>query len=452
MKFKNVLSGLHLAVLLSVAALIVFFSYLLLRSYHVRFDLSEGRVFSLSPASLRVIEELRGEPVRIIGFFREDHPLKRKLEDLADEYAYRNPNLTYEFHDPDRMPAKAKQYEVEDYETVVVEAKGKRLKTRTVSEQALTALLAKLNRDVAKKVVFATGYGGPDPNDNKGPAGYGLLKSWLVNEHHEVHETVLLRDGVSPDQADVLVIGGSHVDLLPEELNVVRQYLKLGGRVLIMMDPVDSKEGKNLEDFLADHGVELGENVVVDKLSKLFGADYLIPLVTEYGPHRMTEGFELASFFPIARTVRIVKDAPSEFETSELARTGAGSWAETDLAQLKEGTAEFDESKDQPGPLPIAVAVSNPKLGWRLVVFGDSDFATNAYLHLSGNRDFILNAFAWLAGDDDLVAVRPRERKATPLFLREVDQQFLFLVPVLGVPILFLSAGTVVYFWRRRYH
>jgi len=227
--------------------------------------------------------------------------------------------------------------------------------------------------------------------------------------------------------------------------------LERGGNLLVLMDPVQAGEGKNLQKFLQGYGIRLGEDVVVDKLSKLFGADYLIPLVTEYKPHPITRGFRLASFFPVARSVRKNSDVPKDFEVVEFAWTGVGSWAETNLKDLSEGKAEFDAKHDEKGPLPVAAAVTTVGEPSRLVVFGDSDFVTNHHLNLSGNRDLFFNAVAWLAGDEFAIAIRPRLRKVTPLYLTERDQKLLFYVSVLGFPLSFLLGGTFLFFWRRQY-
>ena len=46
------------------------------------------------------------------------------------------------------------------------------------------------------------------------------------------------------------------------------------------------------------------------------------------------------------------------------------------------------------------------------MVFGDSDFASNNYLNLSGNRDLFLNTVSWLAEEENLMPSGPR--KAAP--------------------------------------
>ena len=451
MKLRNLGSGFQFVTILVSAFLITLFSYLILRVYHYRFDLSEGKIYSLSEQTIKILEAFQSEPIRVYGFFREDQPLRQVLENLLKEYNYRHGKFHYEFYDPDRMPGKAKQYQIDAYETVVIEAKGRREKTTQVSEEAITNLLSRLLRQETKQIAFAAGYGGPVLNEKDQKTGYSLLKEKLVDSNYEVKETLISRDKISRG-TDLLVLGGPRVDLLHEELDIIRTYFDRGGNILILMDPVDPGEGKNLEAFLLEYGIELGDNVIVDKLSKLFGGDYLIPLVSEYKAHAITKGFRLTSFFSIARSVRKAKEIPNGFEIIEIAWTGPGSWAETDLKNLGEGKAEFDAKRDQKGPLPVALALQGGSGKGRLVVFGDSDFVVNGYLNLSGNRDLILNTIAWLTGDEFAISIRPRMRETTPLYLREIDQRFLFVVPVLGFPIFALIAGSCVFFWRRRFH
>lgn len=448
---SNLLSSVHLVFLFLVAFLIVLFSYLILRNYHFRIDLSEGAIYSLSPQTIQILTAFKSEPIRVLAFFRDDSPLKMVLEDLLKEYGYRHGNFHYEFYDPDRMPAKAKQYQIDAYETIVIEAKGKHERTKQVSEEAITNLLARLLRQDTKTIVFANGYGGPSINEKTQKSGYGLLREKLISANYEVKETILSRDGIRK-RTDLLVLGGPRIDLLPQELQVIQKYLDRGGSFMVLVDPVDPGEGDNLEQFILDYGVQLGDDVIVDKLSKLFGADYLIPLITEYKPHAITKGFRLTSFLPLARSVRKTHDIVGGSEIVEIAWTGVGSWAETNLKDLKEGKAEFDQKHDRPGPVPIAVAVQRKENKGRLAIFGDSDFVANSYLNLSGNKDLILNTIAWLTGDELAIAIRSRARQIAPLYLKEVDQQFLFYGPVLGFPIISFLTGTGVFLWRRRFH
>jgi len=86
----------------------------------------------------------------------------------------------------------------------------------------------------------------------------------------------------------------------------------------------------------------------------------------------------------------------------------------------------------------------------RVVVVGDSDFATNAFVNLSGNKDLFLNTLSWLAEEENLIAIRPKERANTPIFLTAAQGQVLFWLPVVVVPAVLLVSGTSVVLRRRR--
>ncbi|PYM62348.1 MAG: hypothetical protein DMD79_10900 [Candidatus Rokuibacteriota bacterium] len=77
----------------------------------------------------------------------------------------------------------------------------------------------------------------------------------------------------------------------------------------------------------------------------------------------------------------------------------------------------------------------------RVVVVGDSDFASNGFLNLSGNRDFFLNTVSWLAEEENLIAVRPKESRTNPVFLTAAQGQVLFWVPVVLLPLAMVAAG-----------
>jgi len=451
MNFRNLFSGLHVSVQVLLGLLIVILSYAVGRAYHWRFDLSEGRVYSLAPETVQVLRELQSVPIRVLAFFADEQPSRHELSNLLVEYAFQHPNFHFEFYDPDRAPAKAKMYQVDAYGTLVVEAGGERQSTKQVSEEAITNLLVKLWKRERKVIRFATGHGEPSVRETAQKTGYGLFRQALLDANYEVKETVLLREGAGEDTA-LLVLAGPQIDLTSQEREILRAFLNEGGNLLMLVDPVKPGEGGNIKEFLLTYGVELGDNVVVDKVSKLFGADYLVPLVTDYRPHEITGGFRVATLFPIVRSVRKAVTRAGNLEVVEIAWTGPGSWAETNLKDLEDGSAEFQKGEDGASPVPILVAVSRKDGKGRQVISGDSGFVTNGYLGVAGNKDLALNLVAWLTHDETRLTIRPRSREATPLFLKQEDQTFLLYGTVFGLPAFFLATGTGVFIFRRRYH
>ena len=84
----------------------------------------------------------------------------------------------------------------------------------------------------------------------------------------------------------------------------------------------------------------------------------------------------------------------------------------------------------------------------RLVVVGDSDFATNGVVGIPGNRDMFLNTVNWLAQQENLISIRAREPEDRRLTLTADAQRRLFWLSLLLVP--GFVFGTGIYTWARR--
>lgn len=415
--------------------------------HNLRWDFTQDKVYTLSPKTVEVLKGFGKEGVTVKAFFKNDQPGKDEMKDFLSAYAHDCPALKFQFVDPDRNPGEAQRYGVDEYGAVIVERGDKRERFKEISEEAFTNALLKVGQSRVRTVCFTQGHGEKLLNNEK-EKGYQNFVNRLESENYALKSVVLSRDPV-PAETDVLAIAGPVTDFLPEEMAAVKQYAEKGGKILLLLDPLDVRL-THLEDWLKSYGVTLGASVVVDKLSRVFGADYLIPIVTQYGQHPITENFRVASFLPVARTVSVGKNIPEDIRVTELAFTSQGSWAEQNWKQVDKGKVSFDEG-DVQGPLALAAAVEKEKSALRLVIFGDSDFADNAHFYLSGNKDFILNAVAWLSGDEKLVTIRPKERVSTPLLLSERQQKLIFTIPVFALPFLSIGSGLGVFLFRKKY-
>jgi ABC-type uncharacterized transport system involved in gliding motility auxiliary subunit len=231
---------------------------------------------------------------------------------------------------------------------------------------------------------------------------------------------------------------------------------------MLMIDPLTQT---GMKDFLKDYGIQISDDVVIDRLSRLFGASERVPVVMEYGPHKITDNFSQFTFYPDARSVVPSDKPPQGIEVQVLASTSPNAWAERDLEMLKEGKAAFDKDKDLPGPVPLVVLVdiaghkepadagqkddnSPPAKDGVLVVAGNSLFASNSYFNEYGNGDFFLNTVSFLADETNLITVdRPNSNK--PLLLTRSQATTIFWIVLVIVPFLVLISGIAVYRVRR---
>lgn len=457
-------AGSVLAVVLFLG-IIVFVSILSYR-HNTRYDLTADRRFSLAPQTLKVLQGLTTK-IKVTGYFQGQGEAINSARDLLDQYAYSSPNFEYELVDPDRYPARAKAAGITRYDITVVEAAGQSEKLSRLSEEQLTNSILRVTRPGKKVLYFVTGHGEKDIAEI-GKNGFNQLKTALEDQNYDVRPLLLMQAEDIPSDAAVLVIGGPQKDLLPAENEAIGRYLRGGGKVLFLLDP---QLCPDLVEYLAGLGVKVGNDIIVDKMSRLFGGDYLMPLVAQYTQHPITEGFTVASFFPVARSVSVGEQKDPAIKVVPLAQTGTDAWAETDLEQLTDkGTASMTPDHDIPGPIPVAVvgtvsldgeaqkkpeATPTPedadkrKKEGKFIVFGDSDFASNSYLNLQGNGDLLLSSLGWLAEEADLVSIRAKEQAGKPLLLSATQARLVFWVPVVVMPLCVLLVGAIVTMRRR---
>jgi ABC-type uncharacterized transport system involved in gliding motility auxiliary subunit len=468
-KRRSARHGVNALILILLVLGILAFVEAISARHNARFDLTAIKRFTLSGQTSKILRNLE-KPVRITGFYQEASPQAQEARDLLDQYAYVSPKFSFKFVDPDRFPGEARRYKITAYGTLVLESETREEKITQATEQELTNALLRVMRKGEKVVYFTNGHD-EKPTENYGKDGYSEVKKAIDDQNYVVRDLLLMRAQEVPADASVLIIAGPKKAFFPEEISTIRRYIDQGGHLLLLIDPGTDA---GLGEFLKSCGIELGQDMIVDKLSRLFGADYLTPIVSQYaGYHPITENFRAASFFPLARSVSVAQVLPEQVENTELAKTGPSSWAETDLVTLKKGDASFDNQKDTMGPVPVAVVSTiqhetkesdsgqteetlqgpddskdGPRPA-RIVVFGDSDFAGNTYLNLSGNRDLFMNTLSWLAEEEDLIAIRPKKRESQPVVLSYAQGRAIFWASVVLLPGGVLIIGIVLLRWRR---
>jgi ABC-type uncharacterized transport system involved in gliding motility auxiliary subunit len=436
-----------------------------------RWDLTEGGQFSLSDQTRQILRSL-DQPVAIKAFYQAQSAQGlEQMRDRLEPYAYESSQVQIEYVDPDRDPIVAKQYEIQQYGTIVVEYAGRTERTTMNDEQSVTNALKKVIEGQAKKIYFVQGHGERDPEATDAN-GYSGIADGLRNDNFEVEKVTLAQAGAVPEDASVLVVAGPRTDLFEPEVAMVRDFLGRQGKVLLSIDPpeqLDDPQPTSLIALAREWGIEVGNNIVVDNsgLGQLVGTNASSPIGIP-AQHPITDQFQFITAFPFTRSVTPVEGGVDGRISQKVMETSPQSWAETDLARLYgAGETEMElDGGDTAGPVTIAAAVAAagpapdpagtppgeappPAPEARLVVVGDSDFGSNRALGIPGNRDLYLNMANWLAQQEDLIAIRPKNPEDSRLTLTEDEQTQIGWLTFLGIPGL-LFANAVRIWWKRR--
>jgi ABC-type uncharacterized transport system involved in gliding motility auxiliary subunit len=414
--------------------------------HHKRFDWTTEKLFTLSDQTRRIVAGVTKD-VKIIRFAKTPDA---ELADRIAEYTNLNHRVSYQAIDPQERPELAKQYGVARMGQVIVTSGDHTERLEETGEQDITSAILKVTRETVKTICFVEGHGEKSIDANAGN-GYSAVAGELKKENYQVKSVNLVSENEVPADCTVLVDAGPTKGLFAQEAAAVGKYLDAGGKVLLLLDP---DTNANLDDVLRAWNIAVGNNVVIDAsgVGRLFGTGPAVPLVVDYGTHAITRNFERSmSFFPLARTVSLADRTKPEPSAVELLKTSPRSFAVTDLAELKSGKIQLDPKKDQAGPLSLGVAAER-KVGdkdARLVVIGDSDFASNQWAGLQRNGDIFVNAINWLAQDENLISIRPKSPTNRRVTLSEGQQKGLFWFSLALLPGLVIAAGVYIW-WRRR--
>lgn len=449
-------SNMILVVVIVLAILVLLNVFLAKQRY--RIDFTETKLHSLSDQSVTVLRNLRHD-IQAKAFFRDTHYGRSAMENLLKIYAYHTGKFSYEFIDPDKNPGLVKRYGVTQDGTTVLEYLDRESRISSTSEEDITNALIKITRDEKKTIIFLEGHGQQGIGDT-GDGGFSHAKDELEKMGYDVKSIILAFPETFPGDCDLLIIPGPIKDLLPDELIALRRFLGRGGRIFIMVDP---ETAPGMTPFLAEFGIVLDDDLIVDTVSRLLGGDYFMPVVSEYESHDISRNFRYATFFPFARSVELADPLPDGVSLNVLARTSPNSWAERQLDQKE---VRFDPDLDRPGPISLAVAgtisamtpavfesdptdLPHPDAEGRIAVFGDSDFITNRYFHFSGNGNLFLNTVNWLTEEADLISIQPRTAAPRTIHLTPSQGRLIFYTSVVFLPLAVLILGLSVWLRRR---
>jgi len=440
--------GAYSAVLILATAALLVVLNLVSENHHLRRDLTASGRYTLSEQTVAILGDLPG-PVEAVVCFDPASPgsaeTRQRFLDLLTEYEYvADGRLAVREVDPMRHPAEARKLEITG-ETTVLRCQDRTATVDQASEGALTNGLLKVTRPTTSRAVFITGHGGRDP-ESAAQDGLSLAATALERENLTVTTANLVIEGGVPEDCDVLILAGLQGDLLAGEIGMIRDYLDGGGSCLLLVDPPGQDLQPQLDELLAGYGLHAGRDLVVDPLSQTLVGDYLVPVAVGYSDHEITNGFTVISYFPLCRSVGVDEASGAV----QLVFTAQESFAETSF-----DVVEFDEGVDAPGPLAVAAALELPSAaddpdarGGRLVVAGDSDFATNAHFPQQGNANLFLNAVNWLAGNESLITIERPSSGPEPIDLTWAESRFLLVVVVFGYPLAIFGLG--LNHWRRR--
>jgi ABC-type uncharacterized transport system involved in gliding motility auxiliary subunit len=536
-KKRSSASNAALYTLFTIAAIVVV--NLIATRVFGRLDLTEAKVYTLSPASKDVVRNLP-DYLTVKAYMSKELPpelasASRYVRDLLDEYrTYSKGKLRFEAIDPGTdkkleeeatackvnklqvQVMRAQKFEVGSYYLgLCFEYGGQSEPIAEVGqpeglEYQISSLIKRMTQK-KRKVAFTNGHGELDLTQ-----GFQALKHVLSQEFDTTTANPSSAD--IPDDVDALVVGGPKQQMDDKARHAIDRFLMKGKGAVFLVDGMTMSTPRNnggpempgmpkigqandtgLNELLGTYGFKINQDFVLDRQN--------VPGPVEYNGRRMLAnqpifvGVEVdepkdkdfsvlagvkALVFPYASSVELVGPlqggkTPPQGRLWTLAKSSPTAWKQSGFFFMAPGS-KVEEGKDQgsvglayayEGPLKSAfpspaatpgmsipdqsgAPLSESKRRVRLVVVGDSDFASDEYLQMArflpiyqSGAQLLFNAISWTMEDEALTPVRTKTVTSRPIQIEsEKKVAALKAINIAGVPLLFCVFGILR--WRVR--
>ena len=457
---------------LPIAAVAIgIFANMGLSLHDVHFDVTVEKVYTPAAQALAVVDQI-DRPVKLTYLYSGQDGNGQRTREIVELMGKRNPLLMVQTVDPDKKPALAESFGAKLYNTAVLEAEGRRVVVPTVDETEIAIGIQRVLRKQVIAVCFIEGHneypvdsfefhthieGLHDHSHGDASSKYiqttghgiGRFRRALESVGYEIRRITPATQGI-PQSCSAVIDGNPRNTWLPEETAALTRYLENGGSALLLFDLGFSLE-PSLEALLGKFGVRMEQSVIVDSRDH-YGTDPEMVAVTGYDPHPITKSVAL-TFFPGARPLLLGKPADG-LKLSRLIVSGPESVtrpvAQADTRQIGPA-ATPDAPDDNKAPRVIAATVEG-RLGnadMRVIVSGDSDFASNSFLPYMANSDLALSMVRWLVREEKSTSIASRIPVPAIVLLTKAQMQLIFVLVEILLPLGVLSIGVFMW-WKRR--
>lgn len=375
--------------------------------------------FQEIPHQTKMLLEKLTQPLEIKAFIYKNDPVKKPLIAFVERYQKLQPKIKLNLIIPSRAPTQIKVFSLKQKGELLLQYDGNITRVEKITDYTVTKGLQTLLHLNKPKLVFLEGHG-EKSLFNSSPFEINQLGAFLQNQNIEIISQTIPPD---IDRETLLVIAHPRQPLNHEESEQILAYIKNGGNLLWLVEPIleyDGLSGLNkTADFL---GLKLLDGRLWDHHKK---ENNTLIEIDQFPTFDNMRGLEIN--FPEVAALQLdnsLFNSQAIFRTSEL--------------QLK--SFEIKKIEENHGVFNMGFSLQrqlNDKQQ-RIIIIGDSDFISNAYFETAHNKKFAMEIINWLTETIDLIHFPTKKIQDTKLIM-DFDLQniltvfFLFILPLIFI-------------------
>ena len=424
-----------------------------------KYDISSAKLYSITSNTKAVVNALQ-QDVTIYWIVQADEE-DQVIENLLGKYESLSDHIQVVKRNPDVYPTFAQQYTDEDVanNSLVVEY-GDRSRyigyddiyltetnmysysynTSFDGEGAITSAIDYVVNGELPQIYLLEGHG-----ESELPSTFSQQ---LERENMEVHSLSLLNVDAIPEDADCLMIYAPASDISSEEADMLRDYVKEGGKLMVMAGPVEDGTLENLYSLLSDYGVTPVDGIVVEGDREHYAFQAPFALMPDMAETDLTSSLIEERYFPILPLAQGLDTSNATSQVTELLTTSESSFSKVsgyDMATYEKEDGDID------GPFTVALSVEETG-GGEIIWFSSSAFLDDMYnAYSSGaNVNLATNGLSSLVGESEAMAIRSKSLNYNYLTISESTSSLLKVAMVGVFPLAYLGIGIYVVLRRRR--
>lgn len=431
-----------------------------------KLDITANKLYTLSDQSLQIADGLTDDIT--IYVIVQNGSEDSTLMSLLDKYEAASSHIKVQTVDPVVSPNFLSQYSSD-----------------TVQENSVVVVCGERSRYISNDTIFETDYsdyyttGSTTTNFNgesaitsaldyvtsddlpiayqlQGHGEAGLNSSAtnaIAGANIQLEDLNLLTSDGVPSDCECLIIASPQTDLSSDEETSILNYLKGGGRMLLITDYSET-EMPNLEAVMSYYGVTRVPGIVVEGNSSYSLRGYSHYLLPTIASHTITDPLNEGSYYvlmPVAQGLTVGDDLRDGLYVTQLLTTSDQAFSK--VAGYNMTTYEKEDG-DIDGPFALGVAVSEAvdngetHIVW-LTTSMMLDDDVNSMV-AGANMDLLVNAMGWMCERDNAISIHAKSLSSDQLVVSSADAATWSVILVGVLPLLLILTGVFVVVWRKR--
>lgn len=451
--YSIIITAVVLAILIAVNVLVS-----ALPTTLTKYDISSTKLYSITSNTKVVVNALE-EDVTIYWIVQSGEE-DAVIENLLNKYDSLSDHISVVKKNPDVYPTFAEQYTDETVQnnSLVVEC-GERSRfigyddiyvqeadmysysynTSFDGEGAITSAIDYVVTEDLPQLYVLEGHG-----EQELPSTFS---DQIEKENIEVNTLSLLTVDEIPEEADCILIYAPSSDISTEEKDMLSEYTKNGGKLMVVAGPVEDGSLDNLYSLLSDYGVEPCEGIVVESDREHYTLQPYV-LLPDMNSDEITDSLIDEHYYAIMPISLGLDVSGADSSVTTLMTTSDTSFSK--IAGYDLETYEKEDG-DIDGPFAVAVSVDCDNEG-QIVWLTSSAFLEDMYNAFSSgaNSDLAMNALSSLIGEREAMAIRSKSLNYNYLNISSSTASLLKVLMIGVFPLAYLGIGIGVILRRRR--